>query len=104
MSVGCGIGGNGIRFGVTFTYPPRHPAPVGDIVRQVDSRGRILIPASWRKKHAIDGKVLLTEKGDVVEILPLDQTDLTVHFDAVEVDVEADLADWHRVRRQLPKG
>ncbi|HEY4705393.1 MAG TPA: AbrB/MazE/SpoVT family DNA-binding domain-containing protein [Thermoplasmata archaeon] len=77
---------------------------MGDIVRQVDSRGRILIPASRRKKHAIGGKVLLTEKGDVVEILPLDQTDLTVHFDAVEVDVEADLADWHRVRRQLRKG
>lgn len=32
---------------------------------------------------------------------PLASINLTEYFDRVEVDVKADLSDWHKVRREL---
>jgi len=73
------------------------------VLKEVDEQGRIVIPASWRKKHLRGRKVLLRPKGDVIEILPQDRVDLTAYFDAAEADLRADLADWHSVRRELRK-
>jgi bifunctional DNA-binding transcriptional regulator/antitoxin component of YhaV-PrlF toxin-antitoxin module len=71
------------------------------VVKKVDRRGRVVLPASWRREHVRGGTVLLLPRGDRMEILPQEAIDLTAYFDAAEVDVEADLADWHAVRRGL---
>lgn len=73
------------------------------ILKDVDPQGRIVLPAAWRKKHLKGKKVLLRPKGEALEILPQGDVDLTAFFDAGEVDLEADLSDWHGVRRGLRK-
>ncbi len=72
------------------------------VVRSVDRRGRISLPAEWRKEHRVSRRVLVRAKGDVLQIIPAD-CDLTAFFDAAEVDLKADLSDWHAVRRELQK-
>ncbi len=73
------------------------------VLKEVDGQGRIVIPASWRKKHLRGNKVLLRPKGEALEIVPQDEVDLTAHFDAAEADIRSDLSDWHGVRRELRK-
>ncbi len=73
------------------------------VLKTVDRQGRIVLPASWRKKHLRGGAVLLVPREESLEIQPQDVVDLTAYFDAAEVDLDADLADWHGVRRGLRK-
>lgn len=73
------------------------------ILKKVDRQGRIVLPAAWRKKHAQRDLVLVRPKGETLEIVPQEAQDLTAYFDAAEVDLKADLADWHGVRRELRK-
>ncbi|HEX9341552.1 MAG TPA: AbrB/MazE/SpoVT family DNA-binding domain-containing protein [Thermoplasmata archaeon] len=73
------------------------------VLKKVDRQGRIVLPARWRKKHLKGDKVLLRDRGDALEILPQEKVDLTAYFDAAEVDLKADLSDWHGVRRELRK-
>jgi hypothetical protein len=35
--------------------------------------------------------------------LGVDVADLTEYFDKVEIDLKADLSDWHKVRKELLK-
>jgi len=76
---------------------------MGTFLKDVDRQGRIVLPASWRKKHLRGDKVLLRPKGNILEVVPQDRVDLTKYFDAAEVDVAADLSDWHAVRKELRK-
>ncbi len=46
-------------------------------------------------------KAIGLSKGDTIEIKPSTSIDLTKYFDTVEVDVKADLLDWHKVRKEL---
>ena len=73
------------------------------ILKEVDSQGRIVLPAAWRKKHLRGGKVLLRPRGDVLEVVPREKVDLTAYFDAAEADIKSDLSDWHSVRKELEK-
>ena len=73
------------------------------VLKKVDRQGRIVLPASWRKKHLRGGVVLLVPREGSLEIHPQGVVDLTAYFDAAEVDLDADLADWHGVRRGLRK-
>ena len=73
------------------------------VLKKVDRQGRIVLPASWRKKHLRGGVVLLVPREESLEIHPQGVVDLTAYFDAAEVDLDADLADWHGVRRGLRK-
>jgi len=73
------------------------------VLRKVDRQGRIVLPASWRKKHLRGDGVLLIPREGSLEIRPQDMVDLTAYFDSAEVDLDADLADWHGVRRGLRK-
>ncbi len=73
------------------------------VLKEVDDQGRIVLPAAWRKKHLRGRKVLLRPKGGVLEIVPHKDVDLTAFFDRAEVEMSADLADWHGVRRELRK-
>jgi len=73
------------------------------MLKKVDSQGRVVIPASWRKEHLRGDTVLVRPRGDALEILPQGEMDLTAYFDAAEADVKSDLADWRGVRRDLRK-
>ena len=70
-------------------------------VKSVDNQGRILLPKDWRNRYLKGKKAIIVYKGDVVEIRPFAKSDLTKYFDKVEVDLKADLSDWHKVRKEL---
>lgn len=70
-------------------------------VKGVDEQGRIILPKSWREKYLKSKKAIVSTKGDTIEIKPLTSIDLTEYFDKMEVNVEADLSDWHKVRKEL---
>ncbi len=69
---------------------------------KMDKHGRILIPASIRRKIAKTEFFIVEVLGDEIRLKPLKPLDLTSLFDAVEVDVD-DFADSHRLRRTLAK-
>ena len=71
------------------------------VIKEVDKQGRLVIPAEWRKKYLRGTKVILRNRGEVLEILPRERVDLTTFFDRAEVDTKANLSDWHAVRREL---
>ncbi len=70
-------------------------------IKQVDEQGRISLPKDWRSKYLKGKKAIVISKGDTVEIRPYAKTDLTKYFDKVEVDLKANLSDWHSVRKEL---
>lgn len=72
-------------------------------LKEIDKQGRIVLPVEWRRKWLRGRKVLLRERGEILEIIPQDRVDLTAFFDRGEADIRADLADWHGVRRELRK-
>lgn len=73
------------------------------ILKEIDEQGRIVIPAEWRRKYLRGTKVILRNRGEVLEILPHEKVDLTAFFDRAKVEVKASLSDWHAVRRELRK-
>ena len=70
-------------------------------VKGVDEQGRIILPKIWREKYLKNKKAIVSAKGDTIEIKPFTSIDLTEYFDKIEVDIKADLSDWHKVRREL---
>ena len=70
-------------------------------VKVVDEQGRILLPKIWREKYLKNKKAIISTKGDTIEIKPFATIDLTEYFDKMDIDLEADLLDWHKVRREL---
>jgi len=92
-----------------LTLPNIHISPhlveltMKPVLKKIDRQGRIVLPASWRKEHADRDLVLVRPKGEALEILPQKSGDLTAYFDAAEVDLDEDLANWHGVRRRLRK-
>jgi len=72
-------------------------------LKEVDSRGRLVLPAAWRRKHLHSSKVVLRVGEGIIEIVPHVEVDLTAYSDAAKVPVKSDLADWRRVRRDLRK-
>ena len=70
-------------------------------IKVVDDQGRILLPKDWRNRYLKGKKAIVVSKGDVVEIRPYAKSDLTKYFDKVEVDLKANLSDWHSVRKEL---
>jgi bifunctional DNA-binding transcriptional regulator/antitoxin component of YhaV-PrlF toxin-antitoxin module len=73
------------------------------MLKDIDDQGRIVIPAAWRKKYLRGTKVLLRNRGEVLEIVPRERVDLTAFFDRAEAEIKSDLSDWHGVRRELRK-
>ena len=70
-------------------------------VKTVDTQGRIMLPKTWRDRYLKDKKAIVSQKGDLIEIRPFADIDLTKYFDSIEVDLKADLSDWHKVREEL---
>jgi len=60
-----------------------------------------MLPKSWRDRYLKNKKAIVSLKGDLIEIRPFENTDLTKYFDKIEVDLKADLSDWHKVRQEL---
>jgi len=73
------------------------------VLKEIDEQGRIVIPAEWRKKWPRGTKVILRDRGEILEIRPQGKVDLTAFFDRAEVDAKADLSNWHAVRKDLRK-
>jgi bifunctional DNA-binding transcriptional regulator/antitoxin component of YhaV-PrlF toxin-antitoxin module len=70
-------------------------------VKTVDNQGRIILPKNWRDRYLKGKKAIVSFKADVIEIRPFTKTDLTEYFDKVDVDLKADLSEWHKVRKEL---
>lgn len=73
--------------------------------RSVDSQGRVSLPSEWRRRHLDrEGRVTVIQNGEEIIIKPIKTLKISEVFDAVPVDVESDLGDWKRVKRELLKG
>ena len=73
--------------------------------RSVDAQGRVSLPSGWRRRHLDhDGRVTVIQNGEEIIIKPIKATKISDVFDAVPVDLESDLGDWKRVKRELLKG
>ena len=70
-------------------------------VKTVDNQGRIILPKNWRDRYLKGKKAIISFKEDLIEIRPFTKADLTKYFDTVDVDLKADLSDWHKVRKEL---
>jgi bifunctional DNA-binding transcriptional regulator/antitoxin component of YhaV-PrlF toxin-antitoxin module len=70
-------------------------------IKGIDEQGRIILPKNWRKKYLKTREVIVSTKGDIIEIKPFTSIDLSEYFDKIEVDLKSDLSDWHEVRREL---
>jgi len=73
--------------------------------RSVDSQGRVSLPSEWRRRHLDpEGRVTVIQNGEEIIIKPIRTVKISEVFDVVSVDVESDLGDWERVKRELLKG
>jgi len=73
--------------------------------RSVDAQGRVSLPSEWRRRHLDpDGRVTVIQNGEEIIIKPIKPLKISDVFDAVPVDLESDLGDWKRVKRELLKG
>jgi len=70
-------------------------------VKTVDNQGRIILPRDWRDRYLKGKKAIVSFKGDLIEIRPFTKADLTTYFDKMDVDLKADLSDWHKTRKEL---
>ena len=70
-------------------------------VKTVDTQGRIILPENWRDRYLKGKKAIISVKEDLIQIRPFTKADLTEYFDIVNVDLKADLSDWHKVRNEL---
>jgi len=71
--------------------------------RKVDAQRRIILPKERRDRHLKEKKATDICKGDTVEINPAAKSDLTKHFDKIQVDLKSDLSDWPKVRKKLKR-
>jgi len=73
--------------------------------RSVDAQGRVSLPSVWRRRYLDpDGRVAVIQNGEEIIIKPIKPLKISDVFDAVPVDLESDLGDWKRVKRELLKG
>jgi len=73
------------------------------VIKNIDSQGRVVIPKKWREKYLRNGRVIMRIREHLIEIFPESIMDLTKYFDTIEVDIESDLSNWNRVRKELRK-
>lgn len=70
-------------------------------VRKVDDQGRVVIPASWRRKKLKKSKyVLIIEKEDEIRIIPIEKIDLTAFFDTIDLGVDK-IGAWDTFEQQF---
>ncbi|MBN2336703.1 hypothetical protein JXL21_14185 [Candidatus Bathyarchaeota archaeon] len=63
-------------------------------IRKVDAQGRVMLPPDWRKNEVTeDREVIIVKRRDYLKIIPKRRADLTIHFDKVDLGVNA-IEDW----------
>jgi len=70
------------------------------VMKRVDSRGRISIPIEWRSNWKSD-TVVLTRRGDRVEIVPVEPISPSSLFDSIRIADRVDFTDPHSLKRAL---
>ena len=60
-----------------------------------------MLTKMWRDRYLKDKKAIVSQKGNVIEIRPFEDIDLTKYFDTIEVNLKADPFEWHKVREEL---
>lgn len=73
------------------------------VIKDVDEQGRIIIPKKLRKKYKIREKIVIRSGEGKIELIPLEEKELTKYFDVATADIKTDLSDWHKVRKELRK-
>ena len=73
------------------------------VIKDIDEQGRIIIPKELRKKYKIKEKVVIRSGEGKIELIPLEEKELTKYFDTATADIKTDLSDWHKVRKELRK-
>ncbi len=73
------------------------------VIKDVDEQGRVIIPKELRKKYKIREKVIIRSGEGKIELIPLEEKELTGYFDLATADIKADLSDWHKLRKELRK-
>jgi len=68
------------------------------LVRRVDDRGRIVLPADWRREVLKGEEVFIVREGIALKIIPKRKPDLTEYFDSVDLGVEQ-ILDWDEFER-----
>ncbi|UCD45223.1 MAG: hypothetical protein JSV27_01615 [Candidatus Bathyarchaeota archaeon] len=66
--------------------------------------GLVLFGERARRHLDHEGRVTVIQNGEEIIIKPIKTLKISKVFDAVPVDVESDLDDWERVKRELLKG
>jgi len=66
--------------------------------KEIDQQGRISVPSRWRNKLKTK-KVLVVERDERLEVIPLDEKPLTAYFDTILVDDDTDFTDPHDLKR-----
>lgn len=46
-------------------------------------------------------KVIVSQKGEIIEIRPFTKIDLAEYFDRADAELKSDLSEWHKVRKEL---
>lgn len=77
---------------------------IGVDVRKVDSQGRLILPADWRKSEIAGAReVYVIKRKGSLKILPKRKVDLTALFDNVDLGVEA-VGDWRDFEKKFYEG
>lgn len=70
-------------------------------VRKVDSQGRLILPADWRKSEVGESKELyLIKRKGYLKIIPKRRIDLTKNFDKVDLGVET-IGSWKEFEKKF---
>jgi len=72
-------------------------------IRNVDSQGRLSLPAEWRRDVLGDSsEVYVFRDGESLVVRPKHEPDLAEHFDSIIVDVAPEaFEDYHRLKTEL---
>lgn len=77
---------------------------VGVEVKKVDSQGRFIIPADWRKSELREAReVYVIKRKSYLKIVPKRKVDLTKLFDKVDLGVDA-IGEWEEFERFFAEG
>ena len=70
-------------------------------VKKVDSQGRIILPADWRKTEIDESKELyVIKKKGYLKLVPKRRIDLTECFDKVDLGVES-IGSWRDFEKKF---
>lgn len=66
-------------------------------LRELDSQGRISIPARWRKEWK-SNKLILVKREGKIKLMPIETTSPSNLFDSIELPESVDFTDPHSLK------